>query len=147
MEINQATIADLDGVSHLFNLYRMFYGQSSDLEGAKAFIKDRIVNKESVIFVVKDKEKYVGFTQLYPTFSSVSMKRAWILNDLYVDEGARKQGIGEKLLQKAKESAIITGAKRISLSTSVDNHSAQRLYEKCGYKQDTQFSHYELSLI
>ena len=35
MEIYQATIEDLEGVSNLFNSYRMFYEQTSDLEGAK----------------------------------------------------------------------------------------------------------------
>jgi len=146
MEIFQATIEDLEGVSNLFNLYRIFYQQESDLESAKTYIKDRIENKESVLFVVKDKQNYVGFTQLYPTFSSISLKRAWILNDLYVDNKARKQEVGELLLQKAKEYAIETGAKSLSLSTASDNHSAQRLYEKNGYKRDAQFYHYELDL-
>lgn len=146
MKIVQATMEDLDGVSKLFNSYRMFYQQESDIEGAKAYIEERMECKESVIFVVKDHENYIGFTQLYPTFSSISMKRAWILNDLYVDSNARKQGIGEMLLQKAKEYAIETGAKSISLSTAPDNDSAQRLYEKNGYQKDTQFYHYELEL-
>lgn len=147
MQLYQATIEDLDGVSNLFNLYRMFYQQESDLEGARNYIKERIENKESIIFVVKDEQSYVGFTQLYPTFSSISMKRSWILNDLYVDSKARKQGIGEKLLLKAKEFAIENGAKSISLSTAPENVSAQRLYEKNGYKKDSQFYHYELDLV
>ena len=146
MEIHQATIEDLEGVSNLFNLYRMFYEAESDLEGAKNYIRERIESKESVIFVVKDKQKYVGFTQLYPTFSSISMKRAWILNDLYVDLEARKQGVGEILLHKAKDFAVESEAKSISLSTAPDNFSAQRLYEKSGYVRDSQFYHYELSL-
>lgn len=91
MEIFQATIEDLEGMSNLFNLYRIFYQQESDIEGAKTYIKKRLVNEDSVIFVVRDREVYVGFTQLYPTFSSVSMKRTWILNDLYVDKTARKK--------------------------------------------------------
>lgn len=146
MEIYQATIEDLDSVSNLFNLYRVFYQQISDLEGAKTYIKERLESKDSVIFVVKDNQRYIGFTQLYPTFSSISMKRAWILNDLYVDAEARKQGIGEMLLHKAKDYAIETDAKSISLSTAPDNYSAQRLYEKNGYVRDSQFYHYELSL-
>lgn len=146
MEIFQAAIEDLEGVSNLFNLYRMFYQQESDLDGAKTYIKERIESKESVIFVVKDKQNYVGFTQLYPAFSSISMKRAWILNDLYVDTKARKQGVGEMLLEKAKKYAMATGAKSLSLSTATDNYSAQRLYEKNGYKKDSQFYHYELDL-
>lgn len=146
MEIFQARIDDLDGVAKLFDLYRVFYHQDSDLDGAKSYIKERIERKESVIIVVKDNQNYVGFTQLYPTFSSISMKRAWILNDLYVDKKARKQGIGEMLLTKAKEYAIATGAKSLSISTASDNDSAQRLYEKNGYKKDSQFYHYELDL-
>nr|WP_106779368.1 GNAT family N-acetyltransferase [Lysinibacillus timonensis] len=147
MEVYQSTIEDLEGVSNLFNSYRMFYEQDLDLEGARLYIEERIKRNESVIFVVKDDQKYVGFTQLYPTFSSISMKRAWILNDLYVNVEARKQGIGEMLLQKAKDFAIETGAKSISLSTASDNYSAQRLYEKNGYIRDFQFYQYELSLI
>ncbi|THE13028.1 GNAT family N-acetyltransferase [Bacillus timonensis] len=146
MEIFQATIEDLDGVANLFNSYRMFYQQESDVEGAMTYIKARMETNESVIFVAKDKENYVGFTQLYPTFSSISMKKVWILNDLYVDSKARKQGVGERLLQKAKEYALETGAKSLSLSTAPDNHTAQRLYEKNGYKRDSQFYHYELEL-
>lgn len=147
MEIYQATVKDLEGVSVLFNLYRVFYQQTADLEGAKTYIKNRLESKDSVIFVVKDKQKYVGFTQLYPTFSSISMNRAWILNDLYVNAESRKQGIGKMLLHKAKDYGIETGAKSISLSTAPDNYSAQRLYEKNGYVRDSQFYHYELSLI
>ncbi|RDW20280.1 GNAT family N-acetyltransferase [Oceanobacillus arenosus] len=147
MRIYQAAIEDIEDVSHLFNMYRVFYQQASDLEGAKAYIKERLESKDSVIFVVKDKQRYVGFTQLYPTFSSISMKKAWILNDLYVDAEARKQGIGEMLLQKAKEYAIETGAKSISLSTAPDNYSAQKLYKRNGYVRDSQFYHYELSLL
>ncbi|MDP1421879.1 GNAT family N-acetyltransferase [Peribacillus simplex] len=146
MEIYQATIEDLKGVSNLFNFYRVFYQKSSDLDNAKTYIKKRLESKDSVIFVVKDKQEYIGFTQLYPTFSSISMKRAWILNDLYVAVQARKQGIGEMLLHKAKDYAIQTGANSISLSTAPDNYSAQGLYEKNGYKRDEQFYHYELSL-
>ncbi|ETI69569.1 GNAT family N-acetyltransferase [Neobacillus vireti] len=146
MEVYQAMIEDLEGVSNLFNLYRVFYQQTSDLAGAKAYIKERLENKDSVIFVVKINQEYLGFTQLYPTFSSISMKRAWILNDLYVDAQVRKQGIGEMLLQKAKDYAIETGAKGISLSTAPDNYSAQRLYEKNGYIRDSQFYQYEISL-
>ncbi|MEH7238889.1 GNAT family N-acetyltransferase [Bacillus sp. JJ1562] len=146
MKIYQATFDELDGVSDLYNKYRMFYHQESDIEGAKNYIRERIESKESIIFIVKDEQNYIGFTQLYPTFSSISMKRAWILNDLYVDSTARKQGVGEMLLQKAKEYAIETGAKSLSLSTAPDNHSAQRLYEKNGYKRDSQYYHYELDL-
>ncbi|TYS67658.1 GNAT family N-acetyltransferase [Sutcliffiella horikoshii] len=146
MEIYQATMEDLDGVAGLFNMYRTFYQQISDLNGAKAFIKSRLENGDSVIFVAKNNHDYVGFTQLYPTFSSISMKRAWILNDMFVDANARNHGVGGELLQKVKEFASQTGAKSITLETTPDNETAQRLYEKSGYKKDDQFYHYHLEL-
>ncbi len=146
MRIYQATMNDLDGAADLFNMYRTFYLQTPDLDGAKAFIRKRLENEDSIIFVAKSNHKYVGFTQLYPTFSSISMKRAWILNDMFVDATARKQGVGEQLLQKAKEFANKTGAKSITLETTPDNEVAQRLYEKNGYNKDDQYYHYYLEL-
>lgn len=146
MDIFQATIEDLNGVSHLFNLYRIFYGQDSDIEGATNYIRERLERQESTIFVAKKQDKYVGFTQLYPSFSSISMKRAWILNDLYVDASARQQGVGELLLNKAKQFAIETHAKSLSLCTAPDNYTAQKLYEKLGYKKDTEYYYYNLAL-
>ena len=146
MEIHQATPKDLEGVSHLFSLYRNFYKQTPDLEGAKTFIKERLENEDSVIFVAKISDEYVGFTQLYPTFSSISMKRTWVLNDMFVDASARNQKVGEKLLQKAKEFTSERGAKSITLETNPDNEVAQRLYERNGYKKDEEFYHYYLEL-
>lgn len=146
MQIEQATIEDLEEVAVLFDKYRQFYQQPTDLEGARSYISERLENKESTIFIVKNSEKSLGFAQLYPTFSSISMARAWILNDLFVEKDARKQGVGAMLLLKAKEFALQTGVKSISLSTAPDNRSAQRLYERHGYVRDDQFYHYELNV-
>ncbi|MGG2094991.1 GNAT family N-acetyltransferase [Bacillus sp. S13(2024)] len=147
MNIYQATIKDLKVVSHLFNLYRIFYKQPSDYEDAESFISDRLKNEESVIFVAVHEGEYLGFTQLYPSFSSVSMKRTWILNDLYVQEEARKQGIAQALLDKAKLHAIQSNAKSLELQTAPDNTNAQKLYEKNGYQNDTSFLNYSLNLM
>lgn len=146
MEIKKVNRSDVNEVATLFNMYRMFYNQSSDLEGAITFINDRIENNESVIFVAIEEDQYLGFTQLYPTFSSVSMKRVWILNDLFVIESARKKGVAQKLLDAAKQLGIETYAKSIQLETANDNVNAQRLYEKNGYKTDGSFLNYTLSL-
>ncbi|GAB3430858.1 hypothetical protein [Niabella aquatica] len=54
-------------VYELFNKYRIFYKQPSDIEAAKKFIQERLNNNESVIFVVLTDEGIpAGFTQLYP---------------------------------------------------------------------------------
>ena len=142
MSIRKATINDLDSLTELFNSYRLFYQQESDIPGAKSFIKERLLNEDSVVFIAYEEGKAVGFVQLYPTFSSVSMKRSWILNDLYVNASARKKGFGEKLLQKAIEFAEETGAKGLFLETGQENETAQRLYEKIGFKKESNYFYY-----
>jgi len=146
MKIYQATNNDLNGITSLFNKYRMFYKQEENLEGARDFIYERFQQNDSVIFTVVEEGEYLGFTQLYPSFSSVSMKRLWILNDLFVVESSRKKGVAQMLLDTAKNFAIETNAKSIELQTAIDNKQAQRLYEKNGYKVETTFYTYSLSL-
>lgn len=142
MSIRRATIDELDSLTELFDSYRVFYQQESDLQGAKSFIKERLLNEDSVVFIAYDESNPVGFVQLYPTFSSVSMKRSWLLNDLYVNAAARKKGFGEKLIQKAIEFAEETGAKGLSLETGQENVTAQRLYEKIGFKKESNYFYY-----
>ena len=88
----------------------------------------------------------LGFVQLYPSFSSVAARRIWILNDLYVVPGARKQGIGRALLDAAAQHGLSTGARRLVLSTATTNRAAQALYESYGFLRDEQFLTYQLEL-
>lgn len=147
-EIKQATIYDLDDITPIFDQYRVFYKQESDLDGAKQFLFEKLEHRESVIFMAKDLDdgQVVGFTQLYPIFSSISMQRAWILNDLYVIEGIRSQGVARGLMNQARDYAIATRAKGIQLSTALDNVRAQKLYESLNYERDVEYYHYYLTL-
>ena len=142
MRIKKATLNELESLTELFDLYRVFYEQKSDPDGAKEFLKERFTNKESVIFIAFDENNPVGFVQLYPSFSSVSMNRTWVLNDLYVKESVRGKGFGEKLLKKAINFAEETGAKGISLETGKENVTAQRLYEKIGFKRELNYFYF-----
>ncbi|PET45815.1 GNAT family N-acetyltransferase [Bacillus sp. AFS001701] len=146
MEVVRAKSEHITEVANLFNQYRMFYKQESNLNGAIDFITERINNKDSVIFLVKEENQSMGFTQLYPSFSSVSMKKLWILNDLYVTETARQKGVAQLLLNAAKKFAIESKAKALDLQTAIDNKSAQALYEKNGYQVDKEFLSYSLNL-
>lgn len=145
--IKAVTIADLSKIAPIFDKYRVFYKQESDLNLATNFIKARLENNQSVIFAALDStNEFVGFTQLYPSFSSVSAKPLWILNDLYVDKSVRRQGIGQKLMQAAKEHAIKTNANGLMLETAIDNKNAQALYLKEGYELEDDVYFYGLSL-
>ena len=143
MLVSRATIADLDQLAALFDGYRQFYKQASDLSGAKAFLAARIKNKESVIFVATvTPETLAGFVQLYPSFTSVGMMTTWILNDLFVAPEFRQQKVGEALMAEAVKFSKASGARNLSLQTAITNTSAQRLYEKLGWRRDDKYYTY-----
>jgi len=134
-------------IAPLFDAYRQFYGQASDLSGAQKFLRERLDRKESVVFLAMNEPgEALGFTQLYPVFSSVSMTRVWLLNDLFVAASVRKLGIGESLLNRARTFAAEAGAKGIQLETGTTNLEAQRLYEKLGYMKNEKSFFYFLRL-
>ena len=145
MKVRKANSTDLSQLSELFDGYRQFYQQNSNLTAARRFIATRLEKNESVIFVVESGGKLLGFTQLYPSFSSVSMQRLWVLNDLFVAGDARKQGVAAKLMAAAKKFATETGSKGLILETDLDNLAAQKLYDKLGYKLQNSTRHYFLA--
>jgi GNAT superfamily N-acetyltransferase len=147
MHIHQATIKDIDRIAPLFDGYRQFYGKPTDLKAARQFLYERFKNYQSVIFVANaENGDGVGFAQLFPSFSSVSMERTFILNDLYVAPSARRSGVAAKLLDAATQYGRSVGAIRITLSTGMENNSAKALYLSQGWKQDEAFHVFHLGL-
>ena len=132
--IRRATAQDAGIVAPLFDLYRQFYRQPSDAALAHRFIGERLQHNESVILLAEADGKAVGFTQLFPSFSSVSAARTWVLNDLYVDSAARRLGAARALLQAAADFARAGGAIRLELETDHDNATAQALYRRTGWE-------------
>lgn len=147
MEIKRIGIADAALVVGLFDLYRQFYKQPSDITTAENFISERLQNNESVIFVALEDGMPLGFTQLYPKYSSMRASKNWILNDLYVENNHRKKGIGEALIKTAMNFAKGEGATFVQLETAIDNYTAQSLYEAVGFEKqppDTEFLLYRI---
>jgi ribosomal protein S18 acetylase RimI-like enzyme len=148
MQIVVAEAGHLAAIAGLFDQYRMFYQQTTDLPAAQRFIADRLQQGDSAILMaINDAGEAIGFTQLYPSFSSVSMQRTWILNDLFVAASHRRQGVAKLLMQAAADYAQRSGAVRITLATQISNQSAQHLYESLGYAMNQDFYYYALSLI
>ena len=144
--IIKAGESDLEVASLLFEAYRRFYNKAPNLEEARRFILERMKNEESVIFLVFFEDKPAGFVQLYPTFSSLSMRRVWVLNDMYVVSEFRKQGIGTRLLKLVEDYATETEAISVILETAPGNEIAQQLYVSNGYVRDSEFLHYALKI-
>ena len=136
MKIRQANSFDIESVARLFDLYRQFYECPPDLDTARTFIRNRMMNGDSTIFIAEDAEQQIaGFTQLYPSYCSVDAIRILILYDLFVDSAFRKKGVGEMLMNRATKYARESGAGRLDLLTAKDNLAGQHLYEKLGYQK------------
>ncbi|MCH2403046.1 MAG: GNAT family N-acetyltransferase [Candidatus Thioglobus sp.] len=147
IKITLANESHLDELARLFNLYRIFYEQKDDLDRAYDFIKARLVNQQSIVFVAEDDpDQLSGFVQLYPSFCSVSTIPILILYDLYVDQNHRGKGIGRLLMNQASKHAKDNGFKRLELSTAITNVIGQSLYESLNYQRDKDFYHYALEL-
>jgi len=137
--VRQAVLAELDELAALFDAYRQFQGRSADLEAARAFLKERFDHGESVVFIARDGNRPGGFAQLYPSFSSVSLSRVFVLNDLFVSPAFRRKGVASALLEASESYAWSLGASRITLNVARENFTAQELYKAKGWSLDEQF--------
>ena len=139
VRIRQASLSDLDALVVLFDAYRRWYEQSGDLEAARDFLQARLEAGESTILMAFVGEQAAGFTQLYPIFSSVRMRRAWLLNDLYIAEAHRRSGAGRALLDHAAAWVRAQKGAYLLLETAPDNLPAQGLYENHGWQREEHF--------
>ena len=147
IKIIKAEQKHIKEVGILFDLYRQFYKYESNLIESTNYIKDRINNNESTIFIaISDADEAIGFVQLYETFGSLDLGKIIILYDLYVKEDHRKNNIGKQLMIKSHEYAKKINAKRIQLSTATDNFIGQSLYESLGYLKDKDFYTYDFEI-
>ena len=144
MTIREAKLADLSKVAVLFDQYRIFYQKESDVQSAEKFLEDRMRNKESVIYIAElEDQSLVGFTQLYPLFSSTRMKRLWLLNDLYVNDDFRGKGISKKLIDAAKNLCRDTEGCAVTLETGQGNVIGNKLYPSAGFVLSKGYNFYE----
>lgn len=145
IKVISASNSNIIDIAELFNKYRVFYKKKSDLNSAIEFIQHRFTRKESFLFAAYLNDKVVGFTQVYPTFSSVGMKEIYVLNDLFIDTNFRRLGVGKALIQHVKKFAQTNKVDTVILETSSNNSTAKALYESFGFSKEVNVDHYSLN--
>lgn len=147
MPVSAVVADDLDDLTRLFAGYLRFYEVPRDEADIAAFLGQRLQRGDSQLLIARDEQGVAqGFVQLYPFQSSLALEPAWLLSDLYVDETARRGGVGEALMNAARVHAEASGACGLQLETAKTNLAGQRLYERLGYVRDEQFYTYWLAL-
>jgi GNAT superfamily N-acetyltransferase len=142
LKIRHATIQDLPKIVPLFDSYREYFNQPKNPVEVEKFLFDKFERLESVIFLAEHQNEIIGFAQLYPIFSSLSLKRVWLLNDFFVSEAYRKNGVGKKLFAQVKDYTYLTKSKGIELSVEHSNSKAWEFWERQGFKLDEEFRYY-----
>ncbi|MCG8372864.1 MAG: GNAT family N-acetyltransferase [Balneolales bacterium] len=144
MYILKATLDDLPELNDLFDQYRQFYNKASDKEASGTFLKQRLKNNESEIYIARNEMgEPTGFVQLFPVFSSTRLAKYWLLNDLFVDPDHRGKGISKALIEQAKRLCQETNACGMYLETGKNNHIGNQLYPATGFKLLDSVNFYE----
>lgn len=148
MRILQARPEHLDLLTPLFIRFRESKGEDTLPDSSRKFLETRLKRNESIIYLAlaAEEDQLLGFCQLYPSYSSLSLKRVWLINDLYVAEQARRQLVADHLLQTVKQMAIDSHSVRLRAMCPQGNNSARALYESVGFKDDLRFTTLTLEL-
>ena len=143
-----ATAADLEPLTALFGGYLDFYECPADAGDIRRYLAARLDRGESVVHVaeLEGGDAPVGFTQCYPSWSSLDLAPMWVLEDLFVAVDARRSGVARALLDTTVQAAREAGACRIALETQHTNAAAIALYGKTGFTRDEEFATYDITL-
>jgi GNAT superfamily N-acetyltransferase len=146
-KVTPFTAGDLGALVPLFDAYRIFYRQPSDPALARDYLAKRLGAGEYVGFLARDAAgKAIGFALMSQTFSSVALKRIWLLNDIFVDPQVRKSGAGAALMKAVEDFARTTGAGRLDLFTARTNATAQSVYKRAGWTEDADYLRFQKRL-
>lgn len=146
VDVREAGREDLTDLVELFEAYRVFHGRSPAHDEARDFLRQRLAGEDSKTYLAVRNGKTIGFAQLYPAFTSLGMKRQWILSALFIDERQRGYGAGAALLARARKLAADTGAKGLVLHVGSENWNAQAVYDATGWRQENAYRMYVLDV-
>jgi GNAT superfamily N-acetyltransferase len=146
-EVEIAPIApeELEELLPLIAAYQRFYEvENVDGERNRAFFRRFLgPSEDGLLLGARSEGRLVGYACLYWHFSSLEACESVLMNDLYVDESARGQGVGRALIEAAAAVAREREVPFVEWSTAPDNETAQRLYDSTGAERTEWFS-YEL---
>jgi len=113
-------------------------------EGRRRLVDDIFRRKKVNLLVASDGRRLVGYALYFYTYSSFVAKPSLYLEDLFVLEDYRKQGVGFSLFRKCVEIAMAEGCGRMEWAVLTWNARAMRFYEKLGARRMSDWYVYRL---
>jgi len=119
----------------LVPLFRAFFGDhfGEDVTAETVSRRLRRVSRAETFLVAVEGARMVGFTSLR-VLPAIDPTPYAEVTDLFVAEGARRQGIGTALLRQCEELARSRGAGNLVLLTGRENREAKAFYKSLGYE-------------
>ena len=126
---------DLDELLPLMRAYCDFYeaspGDEDLIRLSRALIEDP--EREGLQLIARDSDgNAVGFATIYWSWSTTHAARIGVMNDLFVAESSRGQGLAEQLIEACRTECARRGARRLTWQTAPDNARAQAVYDRTG---------------
>jgi GNAT superfamily N-acetyltransferase len=145
LEVRPIAKSEFEAVLPMIADYQRFYGVAEIDEGRNRAFFARFLDpsEDGVLIGAWRGGRLLGYACLYWHFSSLAATETVLMNDLYVDEPARRKGVGRALIEAGAEITRERGANCLEWSTAPDNHAAQRLYDSTGAERST-WVEYEL---
>jgi GNAT superfamily N-acetyltransferase len=145
--IEPISAQQMDLLLPLIAAYQRFYeAENVDDEGNRAFFSRFLApSDDGMLLGAWREEELVGYACLYWHFTSLVPAETVLMNDLFVVDGRRGDGIGRALIEASAEVARARGAHHLEWATAPDNVSAQRLYDATGAER-SEWLEYELKL-
>jgi ribosomal protein S18 acetylase RimI-like enzyme len=145
--VREAVEDDLDAVSvlaarlvrmhHEWDRERFLKAGPSVEAGYRRFLAGELRQPSSLVLVaVTPSGRVVGyaFGRLEPRNWEMLMDDSGVLHDVFVDDSARKGGVGAKLVLGFVERMRARGAQRVVLHTAAQNAAGQALFKKLGFR-------------
>lgn len=122
---------------HEFDAARFIAATPRTERGYGSWLGSQLDLPDVVVLVAELNGQVVGYAYgelVAPDYMSLRGP-AGALHDIVVDPAHRKHGIGRQLLDAAIAALEARGAPRIVLSTAARNETAQRLFERAGFRR------------
>ena len=137
--IERVTERTLDELLPLMRGYCDFYEvQPTDeqlLTLSRALLADP--RREGVQLLARDDDgKAIGFATVFWSWATTSAERIGVMNDLFVADDARGSGAADALIEACRAECANHGAGKLTWQTALDNHRAQKVYERVGATQE-----------
>jgi GNAT superfamily N-acetyltransferase len=147
IKIAPVTASEFEALLPLIAAYQRFYEvEEIDEERNRDFFRRFLApSDDGLLIAARQGDRPVGYACLYWHFTSLQAVETVLMNDLYVDQAVRGQGVGRALIEASATVARERGAAYLEWATAPDNLTAQRLYDSTGAER-SEWVEYELGL-